>query len=98
VGSDQIQVVVVEAGQLEEATRIVAETTGAKPNVDPAARSVTAPTSDGVQGLVAVAERLAEARIGVDDLGLHQPTLDEVFLTLTGSPASDEPETQEVPA
>ena len=101
VGSDQIQVVVVEVGQLDEATRIVAEATGGKPNVDPAGRSVTVPTSDGVQGLVAVAERLAEARIAVDDLGLHQPTLDEVFLTLTGSPASDaqhEPETLEVPA
>ena len=101
VGSDQIQVVVVEAGQLDDATRIVAETTGAKPNVDPAGRSVTAPTSDGVQGLVAVAQALAEARIAVDDLGLHQPTLDEVFLTLTGSPATDDqhdPETLEATA
>ena len=99
VGSDQIQVVVVELGQLEDATRILAETTGAKPNVDAAARSVTAATSEGVQGLVAVARRLADARIAVDDLGLHQPTLDEVFLTLTGSPAHDhEPETLEATA
>ncbi|HEX2048908.1 MAG TPA: ATP-binding cassette domain-containing protein [Acidimicrobiales bacterium] len=101
VGSDQIQVVVVELGQLDEATRIVAETTGARPNVDRASRSVAAPTAEGVQGLVRVAERLAGAGIAVDDLGLHQPTLDEVFLTLTGSPASDdqhEPDTQEVPA
>ena len=34
--------------------------------------------------------RLAEAHVAVDDLGLHQPTLDEVFLTLTGSPAQDD--------
>ena len=98
VGSDQIQVVVVEPGQLDEAARIVGQTTGAKPNVDVAARSATAPTADGVQGLVAVAEALADARIAVDDLGLHQPTLDEVFLTLTGSPAHDEPDTLEATA
>ena len=99
VGSDQIQIVVVEPGQLGDAARIVAEATGGTPKVDPAARSVTAPTLDGVQGLVAVAQRLADAHVAVDDLGLHQPTLDEVFLTLTGSPASDdEPETMEATA
>jgi len=89
VGSDQIQVVVVEPGQLDEAAGILAETTDSRPTIDVAARSATAPTSQGVEGLVAVAKRLAEARITVDDLGLHQPTLDEVFLTLTGSPTPD---------
>ncbi len=99
VGSDQIKVVVVEPDQLGDATRIVADVTGARPNVDVTGRTVTAPTSDGVQGLVAVANALADAHIAVDDLGLHQPTLDEVFLTLTGSPAHDsETETQEVAA
>jgi ABC-2 type transport system ATP-binding protein len=89
VGSDQIQVVVVEPDQLDEAARILARTTDSIPTVDAATRSATAPTSQGVEGLVAVAKGLAEARITVDDLGLHQPTLDEVFLTLTGSSASD---------
>jgi ABC-2 type transport system ATP-binding protein len=46
---------------------------------------VTAPTGQGVEALVVVARRLADARIAVDDLSLRQPTLDEVFLTLTGS-------------
>ena len=90
VGSDQIQVIVMEPSQLGDAARILAETTGTTPNVDAATRSVTSPTGDGVQGLVTVAKRLAGARIAVDDLGLHQPSLDEVFLTLTGSTASDD--------
>jgi len=89
VGSDQVQIVVVEPDHLEAATRILAETTGSQPTVDVAARSATAPTSQGVEGLVAVAGALAAARIPVDDLSLHQPTLDEVFMTLTGSPAVD---------
>ena len=92
VGSDQVQVVVIEPDHLETATRILAETTGSQPTIDVAARSATAPTSQGVDGLVAVAKALAEARVPVDDLSLHQPTLDEVFMTLTGSPAVDSAE------
>src|SRR4051812_43769410 len=85
VGGDQIQVVVVEPAHLTEATNIVARVTGHQPAVDPNARSVTAPTGLGVETLVIAAKHLTEAGIAVDDLSLRQPTLDEVFLTLTGS-------------
>ena len=37
-----------------------------------------------------MASALHAEGIEVDDLGLRQPTLDEVFLTLTGTPATDE--------
>jgi ABC-2 type transport system ATP-binding protein len=53
-------------------------------------RAVTAPSSDGVAHLGAVANALAAAGIPVEDLGLRQPTLDEVFLTLTGTIATDD--------
>ena len=53
VGGDQVQVVVVEPGHLAEATPIIAAITGVEPNVDAAARSVTAATSRGVETLVA---------------------------------------------
>ncbi len=48
-------------------------------------RTVTAPTESGVSAVAAVAEELQCAGIEVEDLGLRQPTLDDVFLTLTGS-------------
>jgi ABC-2 type transport system ATP-binding protein len=89
VGGDQIQVVVVEPAHVPEAARIIEAITGVKPQVDAGARSVTAPTSLGVETLVLVAKEFTEAQIGVDDMSLRQPTLDEVFLTLTGSPAED---------
>ncbi len=85
VGSDQVQVVVVDPAHLDQATRILARVTGAQPSVDVPARSVTAPASGNVETLMAVAGALSEARVAVDDLSLRQPTLDEVFLTLTGS-------------
>jgi ABC-2 type transport system ATP-binding protein len=92
VGGDQIQVVVVEPGHVPEAARIIESITGAKPNVDAGARSITSPTSMGVETLVLAAKELTAAQIAVDDMSLRQPTLDEVFLTLTGSPADDDTE------
>jgi ABC-2 type transport system ATP-binding protein len=89
VGGDQIHVVVVEERQVSEAARVVAGVTGTEPVVDAAVRSVTAPTTGGLDAVVSVARALSEARIAAEDLGLRQPTLDEVFLTLTGSAPSD---------
>jgi ABC-2 type transport system ATP-binding protein len=48
---------------------------------------VTAPTDGGPAAIAALAGELADRGIAVEDLGLHQPTLDDVFLTLTGAPA-----------
>jgi ABC-2 type transport system ATP-binding protein len=94
VGGDQVQVVVVEPAHLAEATRIIASITGTEPNVDAGARSVTAPTTLGVETLVLAAKEFTEAQIAVDDMSLRQPTLDEVFLTLTGSTADDAEESK----
>jgi ABC-2 type transport system ATP-binding protein len=91
VGGDHVHVVVVEPGQIAEAAGIVGRITGAEPRVDAAVRAVTAPTTQGLDGLVTVAAALAGAGIAVDDLSLRQPTLDEVFLTLTGAPAGADP-------
>ncbi len=90
VGGDHVQIVVVEPAHLEQAGRILAEVTGAEPKLDESARSAYAPTSMGVAALVVVAQALTDANIAVDDLSLRQPTLDEVFLTLTGSAADDD--------
>ena len=89
VGGDQIQVVVTDRANLDDAVQALAEATGTAPAVDAATRSATAPTADGVAHLAQMAAALRQRSIAVDDLGLRQPTLDEVFLTLTGSPAED---------
>jgi ABC-2 type transport system ATP-binding protein len=85
VGGDQVHVVVVDPARLDEAIVVVAGVTGNQPSIDAGARSVVAPTGRGVETLVVVAAELTAAGIDVDDLSLRQPTLDEVFLTLTGS-------------
>ena len=95
VGGDQIQVVVSRPDQLDAAVAILATATRAKPAVDASSRTATAPTTDGVGSLGAIASALQADGIEVDDLGLRQPTLDEVFLTLTGTPATDDEPTED---
>jgi ABC-2 type transport system ATP-binding protein len=95
VGGDHVHAVVVEPAHVGDAAGILAGITGAETRVDHAARSIVAPTAEGVDALVRVAQALSEAQIPVDDLSLRQPTLDEVFLTITGSMPDDDLEPQE---
>jgi len=90
VGGDQVQVVVADPVRLADAARIIGTVTGFEPAIDAGIRSITAPTTQGVEALVLVAQGLIEAGVAVDDLSLRQPTLDEVFLTLTGSAIEDD--------
>jgi ABC-2 type transport system ATP-binding protein len=50
---------------------------------EPAARRLTA-QADGLADMTRMAQRLADSGIAVDDLGLKRPSLDDVFLHLTG--------------
>ena len=86
MGGDNIGVTVSDAARLDEAAAILGRITGSEPSLDRPVRSAIAPTHDGVAGLGRVADALAERGLGVEDLSLRQPTLDEVFLTLTGKP------------
>jgi ABC-2 type transport system ATP-binding protein len=70
---------------------------GAAAAVDPGARRVSAPTSDGVPALAALVVELQEAGLAVEDIGVRRPTLDDVFLTLTGAPSATGPEPAAVP-
>ena len=50
-----------------------------------AARShVSRPVTEGADELVAAVQALGDAGIALDDISLRRPTLDDVFLTLTG--------------
>jgi ABC-2 type transport system ATP-binding protein len=90
VGGDNLHVVVVDPARLAEAAGIIERVTGSPPRIEEEERSLQAPIEEGVETLVTAARALAAAEIDVDDLSLRQPTLDEVFLTLTGEPPEDE--------
>src|SRR3954468_19378541 len=89
VGGDQLHVVTQNPEDLDRIAEVMARCAEAKPAVDRPTRSVTAPTAGGPGAIARLASDLAEAGIAVEDLGLRQPTLDEVFMTLTGSSAAE---------
>jgi ABC-2 type transport system ATP-binding protein len=85
VGGDNIGITVADPATLDEAGELLARCTGADIVTDRPMRTVTAPTTEGVAGLAAIANALSDRGFAVEDLSLRQPTLDEVFLTLTGA-------------
>jgi ABC-2 type transport system ATP-binding protein len=89
VGGERIEVVVHSAAQLQEARQVVGGCCLAEPTVDTHTRRLTAPTEGGAQQLVTIIRALDEAHIAIDDIGLRRPTLDDVFLSLTGHTAEE---------
>jgi ABC-2 type transport system ATP-binding protein len=92
VGGDQLHVVCADRGDLDAATAIVERVAGTAATVDAGSRSITAPAEGGAAAIAELANALAETEIPVEDLGLRQPTLDDVFLSLTGASPDSAPE------
>ena len=62
--------------------------------VEPEARRVTA-KAGGLTDMTSIADALAQSGIAIDDLGLMRPSLDDVFLSLTGHRAEEAPDDSE---
>jgi oleandomycin transport system ATP-binding protein len=86
VGGQILEVRPVDPAELGRTGAILAELTGAGCPVDQATRQASVPIADPAWLAVAV-RRLDDAGIAVADLALRRPSLDEVFLSLTGQPA-----------
>jgi ABC-2 type transport system ATP-binding protein len=93
LGGDQIDVVVHAADDLPKAAALITSVSGSEPIIDADRRQLTAPVRERVAALTRIAGDLAAAGVPVEDIGLRRPTLDEVFLRLTGHHAeTPEPE------
>ncbi len=90
MGGSVIELSVAEDRQAEtiDALRAIC---GAEPTVHELTREITVPAIEGARTLTEVVRALDAASIVPNDIALHKPSLDDVFLTLTGHPA----ETQE---
>jgi ABC-2 type transport system ATP-binding protein len=89
LGGDRIDVVVHHADQLPAAAAVVARIAGVEAEVDPDTRRVSAPVQDRVRALTDLVRELGDAGIGAEDIAIRRPTLDEVFLHLTGRPTEE---------
>jgi ABC-2 type transport system ATP-binding protein len=83
-GHDRLDVVVRDPGTLPAAAEILERASGAVADTDPGLRRAGAPVRDRVAALTEVVRALDDAGIAAEDIALRRPTLDEVFLHLTG--------------
>ncbi len=89
VGGNVIEVRTQRRDQLSTIAQALGRLDHGNPHVDEATRRVTVAIDDAGDGLRAALGSLDAAGIEIDDIALRQPTLDEVFLTLTGRSAID---------
>jgi ABC-2 type transport system ATP-binding protein len=89
VGGERLEITVAQGDGLEDAARVLERDTHGDGGVRvDAERGYLVATVVGGAGLLAAVVRdLDTAGVRVDELGLHRPTLDDVFLTLTGHAA-----------
>jgi ABC-2 type transport system ATP-binding protein len=84
IGGERLQVVVSDRYRLDEAVGLLSRMGTGEPRVHAQTREILLPVSGGAQLLVEAIRQLDAAGIGIDDVGLRRPTLDDVFLRLTG--------------
>ncbi|HEY3701646.1 MAG TPA: ATP-binding cassette domain-containing protein [Acidimicrobiales bacterium] len=84
LGGDVVEVRVASSDDLDKAIAAVAGLGDGKPQVDAEQRRMTLPAKGGAATLMAAARRLDEGDITLEDLSLRRPSLDDVFMALTG--------------
>jgi ABC-2 type transport system ATP-binding protein len=90
VGGERIEVVVHDPIEIERAREVLKRDGQGDVTLDEHTRKLTVPATGGAQKLVQVVRDLDEASIHIDDIALRRPTLDDVFLALTGHASAEE--------
>jgi ABC-2 type transport system ATP-binding protein len=97
VGGDRLQLRLATPTTASRAAAVVADLGSGPPQVDAQTGQVTLPIADGVAILPEVVRRLDASGLALSDLAVRRPTLDDVFLALTGH-ATQSPDPAEAPA
>jgi len=84
LGGNVLAIRVTGRADLERAASLVAGLGRAVPRIDRDRMQVSLPISGGAKTLIAAGRVLDDAGIALDDLGIRRPSLDDVFLALTG--------------
>jgi ABC-2 type transport system ATP-binding protein len=89
VGGERIEVVLTDSSDVPASRAILESLSVGDVQVDDHTHRISAPVTGGVEALRQVLQRLEDESIKVADIGLHRPTLDDVFLSLTGHTAEE---------
>jgi ABC-2 type transport system ATP-binding protein len=93
VGGERLEVHLADASAVETAVRALAPMSDEPPVAD--GETIRLPVSRRSGTIVEAVRRLDDAGVAVDDLGLRRPTLDDVFLALTGHAAEEADDEEE---
>jgi len=97
VGGERLELTVAHAGSLDDAMQAVRPYSAGEILANIEHRHLIVPVTNGAQILATVVRDLDIAHIPLDDLALRRPTLDDVFLTLTGRAATSTDQPTEAP-
>ena len=89
IGGEHLEVVVAQ-NDVSKAFEVVERIIGQKPKIEEGLNSISAPVSTGTAALIEVINGLSSVGINPLDVGLKRPSLDDVFMALTGHKAEGE--------
>jgi ABC-2 type transport system ATP-binding protein len=92
VGGERLEVTLTDATDVPAALALLSPLASGEPSYDEGRRSIVVPVAGGAALLADALRRLDSEGVEIDDVGLRRPTLDDVFLTLTGHTAEAENE------
>ncbi|MFE2552484.1 ATP-binding cassette domain-containing protein [Streptomyces sp. NPDC059355] len=87
-GGERVEVVVHERDHIDDARAVLAGFGKGETTVEQHTRKLTVPVSGGAKLLAEVIRELDSRGIEIDDIALRRPTLDDVFISLTGHAAA----------
>ena len=91
-GGERVEVVVHEREDIGAASEVLRSFGKGDTTIEEHMRKLTVPVTGGAKLLAEVIRELDARGIEIDDIGLRRPTLDDVFLSLTGHVAEEEDE------
>ena len=89
VGGERLELTVAHKADINDAVQALHQYSISEIQIDFDHRNISVPVTQGSQILAAVVRDLDAAQIAMDDLALRRPTLDDVFLALTGRAAEE---------
>ncbi|WP_167046624.1 ATP-binding cassette domain-containing protein [Salinibacterium sp. ZJ454] len=89
VGGERLELTVSDPARFHDAVALLTPRGVGEPMLEEQRRSVVLPVQGGASVLTAALRDLDDAGIHIDDVGLRRPTLDDVFLTITGHAAEE---------
>ena len=89
VGADMVELHTIDVPTMQRAAEVLASLGMAEPSTDPSTRRCSLAAPGGSKLLPIVVRALDDAEVPVEDIALRRPTLDEVFLALTGHTTTD---------